>query len=81
VVIYHSTGKPLHIYGPFKGSVHDAKVYEKSGIAGYLLNYNLKLIGDKAYIGSSNVITPIKKNNRFYNKAQRRRYNLQLAQV
>jgi hypothetical protein len=61
VVVHHSTGKPLHIYGPFKGSVHDAKVYEKSEIAGYLLNYNIKLIGEKAYIGSSNVIVPTKK--------------------
>jgi hypothetical protein len=69
VVVYHSTGKPLHIYGPFKESVHDAKVYKKSKIAEYLLNYNLKLIGDKAYIGSSNMIAPIKKNNRFYNQA------------
>jgi hypothetical protein len=48
-----------------------SKIYEKSEIAGYLLNYNLKLIRDKAYIG----------NNRFYNKAQQRRYNLQLAQI
>jgi hypothetical protein len=74
VVTHHSTGKPLHIYGPFKGSIHDAKVYKKSNIAKYLLNHNLKLIGDKAYVA------PIKKNNRFYNKAQRIRYNVQLAQ-
>jgi hypothetical protein len=36
VVTYHSTGKPLHIYGPFKGSIHDAKVYKKSDITKYL---------------------------------------------
>jgi hypothetical protein len=38
VVIYHSTGKPLPVIGPFKESVYDAKVYEKSDMAQYLLN-------------------------------------------
>jgi hypothetical protein len=84
VIVHHSTRKLLHIYGPFKRSVYNAKVYEKSEIAEYLLNYNLKLIRNKAhniyiYIGNFNVIAPIKKNNRYYNKAQQRRYNLQLA--
>jgi hypothetical protein len=41
----------------------------------------LKLIGDKAYVGSCNVLAPIKKNNRFFSKTQRKRYNQQLAQV
>jgi hypothetical protein len=80
-VIHYSTGKPLSVYGPFKGSVHDAKVYEKSDMAQYLLNYNLKLIGDKAYVGSCNVLASIKKNNRFFNKTQRKNYNQQLAEV
>jgi hypothetical protein len=26
VVIHHATGKPLSVYGPFKGSVHDGKI-------------------------------------------------------
>jgi hypothetical protein len=81
VVIHHATGKPLSVYGSFKGSVHDAKICEKSDIAQYLLNYNLKLIGDKAYVGSCNVLAPIKKNNRFFSKTQRKRYNRQLTQV
>jgi hypothetical protein len=80
VVIHPATEKPLSMYGPFKGSVHDAKVYEKNYIAQYLLNYNLKLIGDKAYMGKCNMLAPIKKNNRFFIKTQRKRCNQQLAQ-
>jgi hypothetical protein len=29
VVILHATGKPLSVYGLFKRSIYDAKVYEK----------------------------------------------------
>jgi hypothetical protein len=51
VVTHHSIRKPLHIYGPFKESIHDARVYEKIDITKYLLNHTLKLIEDKAYMG------------------------------
>jgi hypothetical protein len=32
-------------------------------------------------MGSCNVLAPIKKNNRFFNKTQHKNYNQQLAQV
>jgi hypothetical protein len=51
VVINISTGKLLHIYGPYKGSRNDAKVYIESGLAMWLLNHNLRVLDDKAYVG------------------------------
>jgi hypothetical protein len=80
VVINISTGRPLHICGPFKGSVHDAKVYLKSGFALWLLDNNLRILGDKAYVGSSCVIAPIKKSNTAVTPEARSRYNKKLAQ-
>jgi hypothetical protein len=80
VVINISNGKLLHIYGPFKGSRHDAKVYTNSGLALWLLNHNLQILGDKAYVGSSGVIASIKKSNFRYSKRECKNFNLKLSQ-
>ncbi len=73
VIINITNGKVLQVYGPYKGNRHDSKIYANSGVALWLLNHNLRILGDKAYVGSSGVIAPIKKSNPAFTKRERLR--------
>lgn len=79
VIINVSTMRVMNIYGPFKGSVHDSIVYKKSSFAHWLFDNNLRILGDKAYIGCSGVIAPVKKNNIRYTLEERRTFNLKVS--
>lgn len=80
VVININTGKPLQIFGPFKGSVHDSKVFHKSGLSQWLLDNNVKILGDKAYVGCAGVTAPHKRVDGRRLPAPLRAYNKKLAQ-
>jgi hypothetical protein len=55
------SGEILHIYGPELGSVHDAKIWENSGMGYWLLQNQEYCLGDKGYVGCIRVIHPSKK--------------------
>lgn len=54
VVTDIETGFPIHISGPFPGSVHDANMYEQSLIGYYLASRDYFVLGDKGYEGCMN---------------------------
>ena len=60
VIIGAIDGKIRHVYGPIYGSVHDARIYDQSGIGKWLFSINEKCLGDRGYQGCLNVISPHK---------------------
>jgi hypothetical protein len=53
------TGELIWISGPVPGSVHDMTLFELSNFSQQLFSNEL-ILGDKAYVGHSQIITPIK---------------------
>ena len=80
MVISQDNGSVINFCGPFKGSVHDAKVWQQSGMGQWLLDHNFKVLGDKGYVGCLNVIHPHKKQNGSLSPTQQQ-FNIKLAQT
>jgi hypothetical protein len=55
VVVGGSDFRAVHIVGPFLGSVSDAKIWNESDIAAWMLENEVKVLGDKGYVGCSGV--------------------------
>jgi hypothetical protein len=51
VVVGVRSGAILDVFGPVFGSVHDAKIYAKSGFDDFLWNNNEYCLGDRGYQG------------------------------
>jgi len=81
VVINITTGSVLNIYGPCPGSYHDSNVYRDSQFWLWLINNNYYLLGDRAYVGLSRMIPPIKRNNPRFSERQRNARNRKLAKT
>jgi hypothetical protein len=80
-VIGISSCNLLDLYGPVVGSTHDVEVYHRSSISKWLETNNIKVLGDKGYIGCEEVVTPFKrKNKQIPLPEDEQQFNLKLAQ-
>lgn len=77
-VVGIDTGTLLHLYGPICGAQHDVEVYYKSYFYNWLQQNNGHVLGDKGYVGCSNIVTPYKKKGQSLTNVQQQ-YNLTLA--
>eukprot|EP01132_Coremiostelium_polycephalum_P002596 gene2596-3217_t len=50
--------KLIFVSGPYEGKVHDKKISDESGV---LNIFQHPILGDKAYEGSTNIVSPVKK--------------------
>lgn len=82
VVINASTYQVLHVLGPYKGSRHDSVLFHNSIIPEWLSNNNIRLLGDKGYIGCDRITTPIKKQpGQKQLKPSQKLFNKKVSQV
>ena len=65
----------------YPGSVHDLTILRQSTVPAELLSDTSKALGDSAYIGESNVLTPCKKPPRGELKAAQKLWNKQVSHV
>ena len=61
VVVGFPHFRPVDIVGPYLGSISDATIWKESAIANYLEENELKVLGDKGYIGCPSVVAMKKK--------------------
>lgn len=54
------SGRIYHVYGPEFGSIHDAKIYQNSGIDQFFWGLNEYCLGDRGYQGCLNILSPHK---------------------
>ncbi|MGZ4850102.1 MAG: transposase family protein [Candidatus Bathyarchaeia archaeon] len=73
-------GKVLNIYGPAVGSRHDVDMFSDSNVSYWIRENDVELLGDKGYIGCTNVITPYKKEEDNILDEHKKTFNLRLAQ-
>lgn len=64
VVIGIQTGITLNIFGPILGATHDATIYRKSSVSGWLSDHSVTILGDKGYNGCGGVISPFKRKRK-----------------
>jgi hypothetical protein len=54
----------LNIYGPFKGSVHDSRLFYRSSVPSWLAENEIFLLGDKVYNGFYEITSPKKRKSK-----------------
>lgn len=60
VIVGCVSGRILHVYGPEYGSIHDATIYQNSGLGQYFWQMDEYCLGDRGYQGCLNIISPHK---------------------